>query len=60
MTNVEIRRAAGAAGVKLWQIAEQMGLSDSSFSRKLRKELSREQKADIIFIIKQLEKQRGN
>ena len=36
MTNVEIRREAAGAGVKLWQIADKLGITDSYFSRKLR------------------------
>ena len=36
--NQTIRRTAAAAGVKLWQIADRMGYTDSYFSRLLRKE----------------------
>ena len=36
--NNEIRVAANTARVRLWEIADAIGLSDSSFSRKLRKE----------------------
>ena len=35
MANLEIRRTAAAAGVKLWQVADGLGIADSSFSRKL-------------------------
>ena len=39
MSNQDIRRTAAGAGVKLWQIADALGIADCSFSRKLRKEL---------------------
>lgn len=38
-TNKDIRQAASAAGIRLWQIAEALGYNESAFSRKLRKEL---------------------
>ena len=38
-TNQNIRKAAAEAGVKLWQIADKLGYTDSCFSRLLRKEL---------------------
>lgn len=54
VTNQDIRRAAAGAGVKLWQIADALGIADCSLSRKLRKELSQEEKDKIFSIIKQL------
>ena len=55
MTNLEIRRTAAAAGVKLWQVADALGIADSSFSRKLRKELPAAEQEKILGIIKELE-----
>ena len=52
--NQDIRQAASAAGVRLWQIADRLGLNDGNFSRKLRKELSTEEKAHIMLIIKEI------
>lgn len=54
MTNQDIRLAAAGAGVKLWQVADALGIADSSLSRKLRKELSEEEKSRIFLIIKEL------
>lgn len=54
MSNQDIRRVAAGAGVKLWQIADALGIADCSLSRKLRKELSQEEKDKIFSIIKQL------
>ena len=39
IANKEIRDAARDAGVRLWQIAECIGMNDGNFSRKLRREL---------------------
>ncbi len=57
MQNQDIRKAANDAGVRLWQIAEAMGIADSQFSRKLRKEFSREDKEKIFSIIRELSKE---
>ena len=59
MNNQDIRQAAGGAGVKLWQIADELGINDGNFSRKLRKELSAEEKAKIFEIIERLSKAVG-
>ncbi len=56
MTNREIKLAAAGAGVKLWQVAEAMGIADCSLSRKLRKELPDEEKVRIMTIITKLSK----
>lgn len=54
MKNVEIRNEAREAGVKLWQVAEQLGMSDSAFSRCLRHELPDPKKAQIRKIIREM------
>ena len=53
MSNQDIRRTAAGAGVKLWQIADALGIVDCSLSRKLRKELSQEEKEKIFAIIRE-------
>lgn len=57
MTNIEIRKVAEKSGVRLWQIADALGIADSSFSRKLRKELTEAEKNKILDIIEQLKKE---
>ena len=52
--NLEIRNAAKAAGVRLWQIAEACQVNECTFSRKLRKELPLSEKAKILTIIQNL------
>ena len=57
MTNQDIRQAATRAGVKLWQIADALGIADTTFSRKLRKELSQADKNRIFSIITELSRE---
>lgn len=54
MKNEKIRTAAKDAGVKLWQIAERVGLTDSIFSRKLRRELPDEERKRILRLIDEI------
>ena len=42
--NHDIRDAAKKSGIKLWQIAEKLGIWDATLSKKLRKELPQEEK----------------
>lgn len=58
MNNIEIRNAAGGCGLRLWQVAEAIGMNESAFSRKLRKELPQEEKKKIIGIIEQLSQEK--
>lgn len=57
MKNKEIREAATAAGVKIWQIADMLGIRDYNLSRKLRYELPEAEKKKILQIIEQLSKE---
>lgn len=57
MCNQDIRRSATENRVKLWQIAAALGITDSTFSRKLRKELQKEEKSKIFYIIENLRKE---
>lgn len=57
MINQDIKRAAAGAGIKLWQIAEELGIADCSFSRKLRRELPKEEKDQIFLIIDRLSRE---
>lgn len=52
--NQDIKQEAKAAGVRLWQIAERLGLTDGNFSRKLRHELPAGEKKQIMAIIEDL------
>lgn len=59
MNNVDIRQAAKTAGVRLYQIAAEIGLNDGNFSRRLRRELPDEEKQRIFEIIDQLSSERS-
>lgn len=57
MCNKEIRQYAAKNKVRLWQIAERLGINDGNFSRKLRKELPQEEQEKIRAIIDDLTKE---
>lgn len=54
MANQDIKLLARESGVKLWQIAESLKITDTMFSKRLRHELPDEKKAEIRSIIKEL------
>ncbi len=54
MNNKDVREYAKTHGVRLWQIANRLGINDGNFSRKLRVEFSDEKKAEILGIIDKL------
>lgn len=56
--NIDIRKDAKANDVKLWEIAEKYGLTDGNFSKKLRHELSKDEKDKIHDIIRQIKQDR--
>ena len=57
MKNQDIRQAARKARVKLWQIADVLEIADSTFCRRLRKELPQTDKEKIFAIIAKLTKE---
>ena len=56
MENMNLRRTAKAAKVPLWRIAEVLGISEPTMTRKLRRELDEDEKARILGIISALAK----
>ena len=58
MKNQDIRTEIKSAGLYFWQIADSLGMNDGNFSRKLRHELSAEEKARIRAIIAELSAQK--
>lgn len=52
--NEDIRKQARASNVPLWAVAEQMGISEPTMTRKLRVEMSAGEKAGILCIISEL------
>ena len=54
--NIEIRNAIFSNNIKKWEIANKLGVTDSTFSRMLRNEISNEKKNEILSIINTLRK----
>lgn len=52
--NQDVRIELKSSGIKQWQIAEKLFMSEPNFSRKLRKELSEEEKKIILKIIQSM------
>lgn len=55
--NIEIRNAIFSNNIKKWEIANMLGVTDSTFSRMLRTEMSEETKKKILDIIKNYRKE---
>jgi hypothetical protein len=54
MTGQELRKEILEAGVRLWQVAEAIGLSEFTFSRKLRHNFSDEETKHILEAVAEL------
>lgn len=54
MSNTKIKTYALAHGVKLWQIAEKLRISEATMTRMLRKDLPPAKEREIMQIIDQL------
>jgi predicted transcriptional regulator len=54
VTNAEVRIAITAAGLKNYQVAKELGIFDTAFSRSLREELPQERKEEIFSAIANL------
>lgn len=60
MTNAKVRQAAKINHIKLWQIADKLGMQDSAFSRMLRYELPVAKQNELISIIDNIAKEAAN
>lgn len=60
MKNEEIRRHAKENGVFLWELAARVGVTDSTFSRKLRRQFSREETEKLLSLIDLIAEGREN
>lgn len=54
MNGSEVKERINTAGLKLWQVAYAYGVTDSHFSRLLRKDFTDEQTNKILSIIEEL------
>lgn len=59
MANKGIRDAINAAGIKHWQVADAMGVTDCTFCKWLRKELPPEKQREVMDAIQRVVKQKG-
>lgn len=57
LQNSEIRSAAKAAGVMLWQLADALQISEPTMTRRLRRELPEHEKRKLLQIIEHLQKE---
>lgn len=55
--NLNIRKALRVSGIPQWKLAEEYNVSESQFSRLMRKELSVDEKGEIFSLIKKLKKE---
>lgn len=58
MTNVDLRFKAKSAGIALWEIAEELGVTEVTICRRFRKELTPEQKKVYLDAMKSIAKKR--
>lgn len=58
--NNEIKSAAKTKGVFFYEIADKLGMVDSAFSRKLRRELPAAEKQNIFAIIDEIAAKKKN
>lgn len=55
LENQDIRSAAKTAGIPLWRIADAMNCSEPTITRKLRREMTDEEKTKFLSVIRQLQ-----
>jgi DNA-binding Xre family transcriptional regulator len=56
INNKQIRKAMIENDIRQWELAEKLGIADSSLSRKFRQELFEEEKNRILAIIEAMGK----
>ncbi len=58
VANQDLRTVAKAAKVPLWMIAEELGISEPTMTRRLRRELDSEEQVKIINIVAEIAKRK--
>lgn len=51
MNNIGVRLEMARAGLKQWQVADLMGITEQALSKKLRRELPQAEQEEIIKLI---------
>ena len=59
LSNNEVRKNAKEQGVRLWEVAEVLNISEPTMTRKLRKELPTAEKERILSIIEDIASDRN-
>lgn len=59
LANSDIRSTAKTKGVRLWEIAEFLKVSDPTMTRMLRRELPNKEKQRFLSIIEEIASERG-
>ena len=54
LSNSDVRTKARENGVRLWEIADKLGISEPTITRKLRRELPADEKQRILAIIDEI------
>lgn len=60
MANEAIREKAKKSGVRLWEVAEKIGVADSTFCRQMRRELPEARQQLILHAIDELTRRNAN
>ncbi|WP_325199305.1 hypothetical protein [Oscillibacter sp.] len=58
--NQDIRAAIKRAGLYHWWVAEELGIACGTLSNRLRRELSPEQKEEVLAAVRRLAERQGN
>lgn len=58
LRNLDVRDAIRAAGVRHWEVAERLGVREETLCRKLRHELSDNEKKKLLRAVEQLKKEK--
>lgn len=59
MNNEKIRRHAKERGVFLWELAARVGITDSTFSRKLRRQFPEDETEALVKMIDEIAAEKG-
>lgn len=54
LSNLDVRTIAKENGVRLWEIADKLGISEPTITRKLRRELPADEKKKILAVIDEI------
>ena len=59
LANADLRYAAKENGIRLWQVADVAGISETTMTRRLRRELPEAEKQKLLNIIERLSASRA-